>query len=646
MAQLNYITSVPRDYRPHLYPYKLLSKFLFEKHIINRSSYTPTPEEIEILALDLNFIYDQKLGESELQNCLDTYRDKINRFIFFKEQPPRSSVRGHIGHLFKSPWKAPPQDWLQSPSISLKLDELQKKLLLATNSNAIFPAPLQNALKNLRENQAIYIMKADKGGATVIWDQTEYNHEAMRQLSDTDTYEEIPVERHPEIQPLLRKKLDECTDWLLAIKAITRREAGFMKESTPTIPAIYLLPKVHKNINKDSNTFPGRPVVGTFNCYLHWIDKYLTELTNPLHDKIDNSLVDTIDLIRKLEEFEPPLPNNLKICTLDVQALYPSIDQKKGAWAAARIYEKFHTWLSNRAAKNGLLLPPSPYVFETLVMMVLENSYMHYQEKRIFRQTTGTAMGMCISVFVAKAFMFYQIQPIIDNPPLHLHALYIFIDDIIALSTGSNSDIDQMIQLITDDKIKYTRTDLALQAEMLDLTIKIQGDGFITTPFSKDTASPFYLHAGSMHPQATIKSIPYAQLLRLRRNSSLTSDFIAPANRLMKTLRLRGFPNEILMKAYDQVLNVPREKLLLRKDKSNSPYSGSIKLILPFNKNYKSSAIRTTLKELYHEIRLFYNEAGWTDPLQTTPQIVYKNMKKIGSSLTPVFKYGPPNNTT
>jgi hypothetical protein len=645
MAQLNYITTVPRDYRPHLYPYKLLTKFLLEKHIINRSSYTPTPEEVEILALDLNFIYDQKLGESELQNCLDTYKDKINRFIFFKEQLPRSSPRGHIGHLFKSPWIAPPQNWLSSPTISLKLAELQRKLVVATNNDTTFPLPLQTALKNLRDNPSIYIMKADKGGATVIWDRAEYNREAMRQLSDTDTYEEIPVERHPEIQPLLRSKLVECADWLLAIKAITKREASLMKESTPTIPAIYLLPKVHKNINKDSNTFPGRPVVGTFNCYLHWIDKYLTELTNPLHDKIDNSLVDTIDLIRKLEEFENPLPEKLRICTLDVQALYPSIDQKKGAWAAARIYEKFHVWLSNRAAKNGFLLPPSPRVFETLVTMVLENSYMHYQDKKIFRQTTGTAMGMCISVFVAKAFMFYQIRPIVDNPPLHLHALYIFIDDIIVFSTGSNSDLDGMIQTISDDKIKYTRTDLALQAEMLDLTIKIQGGRFLTAPFSKDTASPFYLHANSMHPQATIKSIPYAQLLRLRRNASLTSDFVAPANRLMRTLRLRGFPEKTLSRAYDMAIKIPREQLLLRKDKSNSPYSGSIKLIIPFNKNFNSGDIRTTLKELFQEIRSFYNEAGWTDPLQATPQIVHKNMKKIGSSLTPVFKYGPLEKT-
>ncbi len=112
MAQLNYITAVPRDYKPHIYTYNLLSKFLHEKHIINRSSYTPTPEEIEILALDLNFIYDQKLGEEELQACLNTYKDKINRFVFFKEQLPRSSAKGHIGHLFKTPWSAPPQDWL------------------------------------------------------------------------------------------------------------------------------------------------------------------------------------------------------------------------------------------------------------------------------------------------------------------------------------------------------------------------------------------------------------------------------------------------------------------------------------------------------------------------------------------------------
>ena len=639
MTELVYITSVPGDYRPHIYPRHLLVKFLHEKHIINRSSYNPTPEEIELLALDLNFIYDQKLGETELLSCLGSYVDKINRLIYFREQLPRSAKKGHIGHLFNSPWKAPPQFWLSSPDICFILEELQRKLATPPDSDHQFPEPLKQALRNLKENQSIYITKADKGGATVIWDRSEYDREALRQLSDKNTYEEILQLHHPNLPKKLQNKLEECTDWLLHLKAITIREAELIKNSSPEIPAIYLLPKVHKKINAVSNTFPGRPVVGTFNCYLHWIDKYLTEITNPLHDKIDNSLVDTIDLIRKLEEFEEPLPPNLKICTLDVEALYPSIDQQKGAWAAGRIYAKFHTWLVERAETREQLSPPSPYVFETLVKIVLGNSYMHYQEKKLYRQISGTAMGMCISVFVAKAFMYHQIQPILQNPPPHLHALNIFIDDIFVLSTGSDEDINQMILLITDDKIKYTSTKLSLEAEMLDLTIVIKDNRLLTKPFSKETASPFYLHAESMHPQATIKSIPYAQLLRLRRNSTLMSDFVAPANKLMKTLRLRGFPDTILNAAYNKVLEIPREQLLLRKDKSENPYSGSIKLIIPFNRSFKTDTIRTSLKELHREIILFYDSAKWTEPLKKNPQIVFKNMKKIGSTLTPIFKY-------
>jgi hypothetical protein len=640
MTELVYITSIPRDYKPHIYPRHLLTKFLQEKHIINRSSYNPTPEEIEILALDLNFIYDQKPSETELLSCLRSYVDKINRPVYFREQLPKSAKRGRIGHLFNSPWKAPPQFWLSSPEICIILEELQRKLVTPPDSENQFPEPLKRALKNLKDNRSIYITKADKGGASVIWDRSEYEREALRQLSDRNTYEEIFQAQHPNLPQKLQDKLEECTDWLLHLKAITNQEAELIKNSAPEIPAIYLLPKVHKKINTVSKTFPGRPVVGTFNCYLHWIDKYLTEITNPLHDKIDNSLVDTIDLIRKLEEFEEPLPHDLKICTLDVEALYPSIDQQRGAWAAGRIYAKFHPLLTELAETNGQLLPPAPNVFETLVNIVLGNSYMHFQEKRLYRQISGTAMGMCISVFVAKAFMYHQIQPILQNPPQHLHAVNIFIDDIFILSTGCDDDIEQMIQLITDDKIKYTSTKLAFEAEMLDLTIMIRDNRFLTKPFSKETASPFYLHAESMHPRATIKSIPYAQLLRLRRNSTLLSDFITPAKKLLKTLRLRGFPENILAEAYNRVLEIPREQLLQRKDKSNNPYSGSIKLIIPFNRSFKTDTIRTSLKELHREIILFYDKANWTDPLKKEPQIVFRNMKKIGSTLTPIFKYG------
>ena len=40
-------------------------------------------------------------------------------------------------------------------------------------------------------NNNLYILRADKGGKTVLWNKEEYRKEALRQLKDTDTYQEL-----------------------------------------------------------------------------------------------------------------------------------------------------------------------------------------------------------------------------------------------------------------------------------------------------------------------------------------------------------------------------------------------------------------------------------------------------------------------
>jgi hypothetical protein len=47
----------------------------------------------------------------------------------------------------------------------------------------------QQAIKSLQNNKEIVIKPADKGGAIVIWNKTDYLAEAYRQLGRRDHYE-------------------------------------------------------------------------------------------------------------------------------------------------------------------------------------------------------------------------------------------------------------------------------------------------------------------------------------------------------------------------------------------------------------------------------------------------------------------------
>lgn len=646
MDELQYISSLPRGYTPFLYrPKRILLKFLKEKHILNKSNYTPSPTEVEVLALDYGFIPNQNPAHSAVQNSITSYLEKMDRLNYFNhEDQATNNRRGYVSHLFNRPWIAPKTDWKSLPIINAALENLETALEL--QNEADFPSPLQNAWKSLSENQQIYVMKADKGGATVLWDRKEYCREAHRQLSNHDTYELIDQNNVDVVLSDLQVLKVKMANYLCHHNHITRREMSLITDAQSKIPAIYFLPKIHKTINAESGTFPGRPIVATFECHLHWLDKYLTEITNELHSEIPHSLIDTMDLLHKLQHFDTPLPNNFRLLSADVTNLYPSIRWTPGIAASTEIYSNLYPRLTSQAILRNRLMPPPPPLFAAILQAILENSYMHFLEKEIYHQKRGTAMGMCISVFFAKCYMSKLIQPVMNNPPLHLRMLKVFIDDCIIASTGKDSEILDLITSISNEDIQYTYQPPQATTNMLDLTVFICDGKICTKPFCKPTSKPFYLHAKSMHPRTMIQSIPGSQLLRLRRNSTNTKDFIPPARTLLKTLATRGYDKKMLSSAYEKVLLTPQLDLLNRGDSVNSTsarFRESIKLIIPFNTNFHCGNIRKALTRVHEAISNHFlnlnNGAEDRNPLnKISSEIVFSNSQTLSTRFTSKYK--------
>jgi hypothetical protein len=637
MEPISYIVNVPKNYEPHIYrPKRLLEDFLKEKHILNKSRYQPSPEETEILALDLNFITGQATAIEDSENDLSKFINKLNTQIYFNNSTSQN-LKGYINRLFNAPWEAPYQSWQTDKNICYHLDQLNDALTKQISNNNL-PEPLILALESLQKNSAFYVCKADKGGATVLWPRDEYHREALRQLNDQETYREIPANMKLATIKSLTSLKNELAEWLNHLKLITNREKETIIDAETKFPCIYFLPKIHKKENEISRTFPGRPIVATFSCALHWIDKYLTEVTNPIHKEIPNTLLDTTDLINKLPTDRTS--TDQKVLSADVDALYPSIDWEGGIYAATEIFTMNRPKLAEEALATNKLPPPTPYVFQTLLRAILENSYIEFQGQTIYHQTKGTAMGMCISVFLARSYMYFTCLPLLKNPPQHLEMFEIYIDDIFIISTGSIDQINDMFSKISNEHISYTYSAPDTTCEMLDLTIHITDDGIITKPFTKPTSSPFYLHAKSMHSRATIQSIPYSQFLRLRRNATHTKDFLAPAKKLMKTLKLRGYPAKILKASYDKAILLPRIDLLTKRSQKGS-FGSKTKLIVHFNNGTNWPRVSSCLNRLHKEITNHYFGQDTLNTLaKIQPAVVYKNMKSIAATFSPSYKIG------
>ena len=519
---------------------------------------------------------------------------------------------GSLAKIVTNPWQPPQQEWLMEPQIHHALGQLASGFGFdyPQSKNVDETAPeILEALDNLLSDPDILVCAADKGGTIVIWRTAEYEREALYQLSDRSTYAPVSKKKDDDFNAIIvdgllleRKRLARR---LLNLNCLSAHEYGAVIDAPAEPAAFYMKPKLHKAINRETATFHGRPIASTCKSAPRMLDKYLANITSPLLPLIPGSLTDTTHLLQELVTYnsngnsplcvekqkkENSINSNSRVVTADVNALYPSIPWEEGVNAAVQFYTKHYAWLrSEMRDERGLLPPPPPDLFGEILWFIVSNSFVsfkqfgHSQKKNggrksqqqqkqqpllLFHQTKGTAMGCCVSVFLANCFMWSVTRNVIERPPGHLDFFLRYIDDLLFLTRGTDADICNLISSITTQAIKYTVGEkLGSRVEFLDVAIEIDAETkrIETFPFQKATASPFYLHARSMHPKHTIESLPYAQLIRLKRICSSQNTFVDAAVKLLDKFRARGYKMHILNRAFFRALAVPRNQLLQRK---------------------------------------------------------------------------------
>ncbi|XP_045023551.1 uncharacterized protein LOC123467847 [Daphnia magna] len=527
----NFITRVSTGYKPHIYPtVKALNRMLRNQVLINQSHYNISDEEIEALCLGLNFIPSdispeaKEANSSNLNQGVSKLIRAINISLHFGDNSSTNTRKGRLTKFLPSTWDPPTRSWTQIPAVIDILDNIMSVPNGAEHVGT--PQPIIEAIEKLQSETKLHILKADKGRNTVIWEADAYDREATRQLSDITTYTELTLSEYHSHLQRIHCLCETLSENLLANGYITTMEDEAIRSTETRGAYIYFLPKTHKDINKTSLTFPGRPIVATFTSGTYLLDKLITEVTAPLLPRIPGSLIDTSDLVDKLPKQK--LPEGTLITTMDVTSLYPNIPWGPGIEAATSFYTSNLEFLQQVAEQNNLLRPPHPALFKRILNTVLCNSIINFKDIRFFHQTKGTAMGCCISVYFANCYMFHLTQPVIERPPGWLITFLRFIDDILIISnhTGPN-ELPELIKSITTEHIAYTHTQPSQSDNFLDITIHLKAstNTLEISPYTKETASGAYLHPASNHPGHVLSAIPYSQFLRLRRNSSTIDIF-------------------------------------------------------------------------------------------------------------------------
>ena len=611
--------------------------------ILNLSKRTLTDAELLVLDKGMSFVATST-RQPPRQRELEKFRRNINLHLYASLQP-FANYKSVMSSITTSSFNPPEYLGEKNP--------LWTTLLKAANPRTGPPrrnnlsTELRAAWTSLRDNPETYLTTADKGGKPVLIPKEDYIREALRQLQDTSTYEELSQEKAEELLLELEKKKTTLICKLFKGNLITRTEQRRLVEETWEIPPIYFLPKIHKPINPTSNTYPGRPIIGATSNMLKTLDVYISKLTSTLLRRIPNSLSDTTELLMGLESTPQPLPNSTTLFSADVESLYPSIPWTEGTEAARNFYNDNLHAVREWCDSHSLLPPPPANLFGEILSLILENNIFHFQNRKWFRQRSGTAMGCSISVFLANTFMAHRMRKLREDPPHQLRYLGRYIDDIVGIWDGNNEiEIQNSFASVTDENIKLSWVFSQQTLVALDLRINLQNGRISTRTHTKPTDGHQYVHWTSAHPAHLLRSIPKAQLLRRKRNCSNENDFQEEAATLLKQFRARGYPQKVLKEALRQVNAHPRT--LTRNNQRSKPDSNPrINLVCKYDKH--------TIPKLKEELKKFYSKLleepliterrdvlGKTPIPEAIPRIALSIDPPLGRSLGKIFKRGTP----
>lgn len=493
------------------------------------------------------------------------------------------------------------------------------------------------AWKQLINDPSIFVIPADKGGRAVILARSDYIKEAERQLNDPAVYREMSKEEVLQAINQVNQQKAALIGRLRLEGSISRSEADRLRNAEGSICPIYFLPKIHQPKRDDTGTFKGRPIAGNTKGHLKPLDMFIAKLTSPLLPLIPGTCQDTRGLLRGLGELQD-IPENAILFSADVESLYPSMDLDESIEAAVELYDLNRGHLVALAKRDDRLPPPSTATFRAILNLVLRNHYFNFREERWFLQIRGTAMGCSISVYLANCLMYSRTRYLIDSPPENLLYMTRYIDDIIGIWTGPQEEIQPLFNAARGRGIELTFVIGGRELVALDVTIFFTPDGRIGTRlFRKPTDGHQFVHWRSAHPYHLKISIPYAQLIRLRRNCSEDENYENEAQVLLRRFARRGYPAKILERAYNRAARLRYEDLI--QDRPTEPREDRVTLVVDYNPD-SADGIRRLCTKAYNEILqqgLVLQRARPPFPLKP-PRIAYRSGRSLGSTIGPIFK--------
>lgn len=526
-----------------------------EKYITNLSSKVLTPPQLDILSLGLKFVPSKVQSQTELAGSLDSF-ERGNRLKHFFRNCPSTKP-----HPFKKK-----SNW-NPPKASATIEGYLKRVRTEVNAiHSLKTTPnltpiLNKALRQLGKDQTLVIKSADKGSGIVIEDTDQYVKDGRNHLSDEAIYEKVTTDPTQTLAEAINTYVESMYQEGI-IDPITKEHLTLKTDPPPRTPQMYFLKKIHKTpiSERPINSCSGGPTENIAQL----IDFHL----KPHVPKIPSYIRDSGHLMSLLES--TPIPKDCTLATIDVKSLYLNIPHDEGIKAVLnRLYR-------TQEQTDRMSIPPGN--MSDLLGIVLKLNYFQFADE-IFHQKRGTAMGARMAPSYANIFMAELEEDLLTKYPKKPLLWKRYIDDILCIWPGPPSELESFMLYLNQchPTIKFTYESSTNSVDFLDLTIykgRRHAASLILDfkPFFKSTNKFQYLQYTSAHPRGIFASLTKGELTRLLRACSSEETYRHVSDKLLRALRERGYPNNLLQRTLQQVPFSSRNRLLEGEKKNRQTY--------------------------------------------------------------------------
>ena len=387
----------------------------------------------------------------------------------------------------------------------------------------------------------------------------------------------------------MRRMIDRVKNWCNKWKDkghLSKEWASFIVNEDARPAKNNPLYKTHKN------EIPVRLLTSgngsaTENLYI-----YVEKKCGPLANSLKSKIKDTGHMLQVIDELNTNgIPENVILVSLDVENMFPSIDNERGLCT-----------LKRKLDKREVLSPPSECLLEALEIILTSNNSIFNGQHLL--QTNGTAMGSKNSCSYADLALepaneqIYQAKRTVFK---ELVTYFRFRDDCFLLWNGPIDLLKKFVYFVNiiDRNLKFTVEIGGKSLKFMDLLITIENGKLETTVYSKPTDGHLYLHNNSCHPKATKEGVEKGVALRLRRICSTEEKFEKQSKNYKAFLVNREHIPKEVVNNFEKVKTISRNEARRKKAQDNKEKKH--RFFTEFNPN--SPNISKIIKKHEHLLR-------------------------------------------